>query len=395
MTVRGRSHAIDPDGLRAAAWTAGQYVLFAAAPIAILGVLLVLTSRGDRLPYDFHGTVWDGARAVLHGHNPYRLAFLDHLVAQAKAGLSPSLRFAVPVYPAPALLIAAPLAALPYRVAALLFTAGSVIAFVAAFRLLGIRDWRCYGAALVSWPLVETLNLGQVNTFLMLGAVICWRSRSRLIAPALGLAGIVALKVFLWPIAAFFLMIRRTRVVVWSAALLVAGVLIGWAVIDFAGLSSYPKVLHNLSTLESRDGASWVSLGESLGASHTVSALFSYLVTAALLGLGWRAARRPGGAPRAFGLTIMAALVCSPVVWPHYLALIFIPIALLSPELSALWLVPLLGYFAPVEQTNGNFLQIVPFIAIELIVIVALALEWPPFATRTLPVRIGRAHSGT
>ncbi len=90
---------------------------------------------------------------------------------------------------------------------------------------------------------------------------------------------------------------------------------------------------------------------------------------------------------------IMAALVSSPVVWPHYLALIFIPIALVSPELSVLWLVPLLGYLAPVEQTNGDFWQIVPFLAIELIVIAVLALGWPPVARPALSLRIGRAES--
>lgn len=392
--MTGRRGAIDADGLRAAGWIVGQYLLFAVFPIAISGALLVITAGGNRLPYDFHGTVWEGARAILHGEDPYRLAFLDRLVAEAKAGLSPSLRFAAPVYPAPALLIAAPLAILPFHAAALLFTIASVMAFVAAFRLLGIRDWRCYGAALASWPLVDTLALGQVNTFLMLGAAICFRWRTRLIAPAVALAGIVVLKLFLWPIAAFFLMIRRARVVALSGAVLVAGVMIGWAVVDFAGLSSYPRVLRDLSTLESGAGASWVSLGQSLGVSHMASALVSYLATAALLGLGLFLARRPGGAARAFGLTIMAALVCSPVVWPHYLALIFIPIALVSPELSVLWLVPLLGYLAPVEQTHGDFLQIAPFLAIELIVIVVLALGWPPVARLALSQRMGRRESG-
>ncbi len=242
-----RRRAIAADRLRVAAWRAGQYLLFAAFPIALLGALFVLTSGSDRLPYDFHGGLWDGARAFLHGADPYRLTFLDHLVAEAKAGLSPSLRFAVPVYPAPALLIVAPLAILPFHVAALLFTVASVMAFVAAFWLLGIRDWRCYGAALASWPLVDTLTLGQVNTFLMLGTVICWRWRERLIAPAAALAGIVALNLFLWPIGAFLLMIRRIRVVALSGALLVIGILIGWAAIDFAGLSTYPKVLQDLS----------------------------------------------------------------------------------------------------------------------------------------------------
>ena len=44
---------------------------------------------------------------------------------------------------------------------------------------------------------------------------------------------------------------------------------------------------------------------------------------------------------RSLTLVLGAALVLSPIVWFHYLLLLFVPIALARPRLSALWLVPL------------------------------------------------------
>jgi len=64
----------------------------------------------------------------------------------------------------------------------------------------------------------------------------------------------------------------------------------------------------------------------------------------------------------------VAALVASPIVWPHYLALLLVPIALVSPGLSALWLVPLLAYVAPVAQTHDHPWAIVPYLIICAIV---------------------------
>ena len=77
--------------------------------------------------------------------------------------------------------------------------------------------------------------------------------------------------------------------------------------------------------------------------------------------------------------TIIAALVASPMVWPHYLALLFVPIALVSPTLSWLWLTPLLAY--PVAQTTGRPWVIPLYLAIVAAPLVRL---WPwPARVRT------------
>jgi hypothetical protein len=65
------------------------------------------------------------------------------------------------------------------------------------------------------------------------------------------------------------------------------------------------------------------------------------IVGAACLGLiAWR-----GRASRAdrwtFTLAVGAALALSPIVWLHYLMLLLVPIAVASPRLGPLWLLPL------------------------------------------------------
>ena len=95
---------------------------------------------------------------------------------------------------------------------------------------------------------------------------------------------------------------------------------------------------------------SLLSFGASAGIAHSVATAFSAVVTLALIGLAWLSLRLDQDGERsAFGLLVMAGLTSSSLVWPHYLTLLLVPIALLSPRLGPLWLVPCLGYLAPVE----------------------------------------------
>jgi hypothetical protein len=95
-------------------------------------------------------------------------------------------------------------------------------------------------------------------------------------------------------------------------------------------------------------------------------------LAAVLLGVAWRVAPEPDGDRRAFGLAVVAALAASPIVWPHYLVLMFVPIALTSSRLSAVWFVPLLAWLAPTEETHGHLWEILPYWSIEAAVTFAL-----------------------
>jgi hypothetical protein len=363
----GSSRLVDPSGLQVALRRVGSIALFVVLPL----VLLEQTAFGNSLLYDFHGVLYEGGRAILHGTDPYRSGFLNRLAALAQAGHSPSHVFAVPVYPAPALAAFSPLSILPFAAAGTVFTLISVAAFVAGLRLLGVRDWRCYGAAFLSSPLLETVWLGQVNGLLVFGLAVVWRWRDRLIAPAVAATCLVMINLFLWPIGLVLLLGRRYRVVALAAGLGFAA-LVAWAVFGLSGLLAYPRLLSDLVDVEGGAGISLLSAGRSLGASRFVCDLLTLSVTVGLLGLAFYFIRRPGDEARAFGIAVMAGLSSSLVVWPHYLALLFVPIALLSPTLSPLWLVPLLAYAAPSELTHHQFWNIAPYLLIELIMVGAI-----------------------
>jgi hypothetical protein len=184
----------------------------------------------------------------------------------------------------------------------------------------------------------------------------------------------VAAKLFLWPLGLWLLATRRLRTTAVAALVTIVGVLAAWAVIGFDGLSTYPRMLSDLSTVEAAAGVSLVSVGKAIGISRTVSELASLAAAAALLAATWRIASSGAeqGDRRALGLAVIAGLLASPLVWPHYLSLVIVPIALLSPRLSPLWFVPLLAWLAPIELTGGSLANMLPYLAIEAIVGAAL-----------------------
>jgi hypothetical protein len=380
------SDAVSRGGLLAALSRVGALLLFGIVPVIVVFAVLAWT-YGANFVSDFHGDLYDAGKAILADRNPYRVAFLSHLADVARSGGHPATSFAVPVYPAPDLLAVVPLALLPYKVAAVIFTLLGIGALVLGLRLLGVRDWRCYGAAFLSWPVVHTLRLGQVNGLLILAAAIAWRWRPRALVAGAAVAAAVVAKVFLWPLGLFLVLTRRWRALAAAVAFGIVITIIAWAVIGFAGFSAYPRMLSDLSAVEGTAGISLLSLAGATGVAHVAATAASVLITLGLIGLAWLSLRLEDGERSAFGLLVVAGLTSSSLVWPHYLALLLVPIALLSPSFGPLWLVPLLAYLAPVELTHGNAWKIALYLVIELVVVMALC--------RPLLANRGAAAAGT
>lgn len=364
--------AVSRSGLVAALTRVGTMLLFGIVPVVVVFAVLAWTYGGSTFVSDFHGDLYSAGKAILAGHNPYHLAFLSHLAGVARAGGHPSTTFAVPVYPAPDLLAVVPLALLPYKVAGVAFTVLGIGALILGLRLLGVSDWRCYGAAFLSWPVVHTLRLGQVNEFLILAAAIAWRWRPRAVVAGAAVAAAVVAKVFLWPLGLFLVLTRRWRALAAGLSFGIVITIAAWAVIGFAGFSSYPRMLSDLSAVEGTAGISLLSLAGATGVAHAAATAASVVITLGLIALAWLSMRLADGERSAYGLLVVAGLTSSSLVWPHYLALLLVPIALLSPSFGPLWLVPLLAYLAPVELTHGNAWKIALYLVIELIVVVAL-----------------------
>jgi hypothetical protein len=338
-----RPSALSRDGVLAA--TRG----LAVAAVVIVGsvwLLAVLPTGHHLWLYDFKGGLYNAGVAILNGHNPFHAGYIAHQAAIMRAGgiavgETSAHAFSFPVYPAPANVAVVPLSLLPYPVAAGLFTLLSVGAMVLALRLLEVRDWRCYALALISWPFVYGLELGAVGPILVLGAAVMWRWRGRLWPPAIALASIVIVKVFPFPLAAWFIITRRYRQLALAAVLGAAVTLVAWAALGFAGLADYPSMLSNLSFIQEGRSDSLVAVLLAAGLPARAAQAAALLAAGGLLALAWRLGRSGAHQRRAFGLAVMAVLTASPIVWDHYLVLLFVPIALLSPGYSPLWLVPL------------------------------------------------------
>jgi Glycosyltransferase family 87 len=324
--------------------------------LALIGSSLWLASvtmaKAPHVLYDFKGGVYDGGAAVLDGHDPYQAGFLAHQAAIMRTGGTAVGEnryrpFSLPIYPAPANLCAVAFSVLPFWLAGALFTALSIASILLALRWLGVRDWRCHVVALCSWPVAFSLLLGAMGPLLLLGAAAAWRWRERLWPAAIALATIIAAKLFPWPLAIWLAITRRWRAFALTVGLGVVIMLGAWAIVGFATLSEYPKVLANATYIQEGRASSLVAVLLAAGVGAVAAHVIAMLVAGALLLVAWRLVARgepgqrdPSAERRAFSLTILAALSASPIVWDHYMVLLFIPIALCSPRFSPIWFLP-------------------------------------------------------
>jgi alpha-1,2-mannosyltransferase len=317
--------------------------------------------RTHKTLQDF-GVFRAAASAVIHGRSPYHepsFAALSHLA---------TLPF---VYPPAAALPFAPFAPFPSAVAGGLMFFVGLAALVVALRLFGVQDWRCYGVALASAPAVNTLALGTLTSFLLLGAGLAWRHRGNAVVAAVATACAAVLKLFLWPLAIWLLATRRWRAAVLSAVTGVVLLLGGWAIIGFAGLADYPSLVRLVERAEGPLSYSVVAL---LGLSGTASTAATVMLSLAAIAAIWIAARGRDGDRRAFVVAVLASLLATPLVWLHYFLLLFVPIALYRPRLSRIWFVPLLLWITPATHSDGATWRIAVALGV-----VAIVTAWGAF----------------
>lgn len=346
-------------------------VLRRAATVTLCGVLPALLTlslvalvveAGRHHQSDF-ATFWASGRDVLHGRSPYpALASLPrHADPQT---------FAPFVYPPVAAISMVPLSLLPLGSAGLVFLLLDLAALGLALRLLGVADWRCYGLAYGSAPLFAGAGLGTVSPLLLLGVAAAWRYRHRAATVGLAVAWVVTAKLFLWPLWLWLVRTRRFRAAAIAAAAAAAGVAASWAAIDFAGLRAYPQLLSRLTELVGPHSYSTYALARSLGASGGAAPAIGW--AAAIVAI--LAASRLSDERRLLGAAIGVSLLATPILWPHYLVLLFVPIALARPRLSPLWAAPLLFWLDASAWSDASPARIATALALSA-AIVAAALQ--------------------
>jgi hypothetical protein len=135
--------------------------------------------------------------------------------------------------------------------------------------------------------------------------------------------------------------------------------LVSWSVIGFRGLADYPALLRKLADVEAENSYSAFAILRAADVPELVARGVVIAFCAILLGLAWRAARvsssdRAERDRRSLTLALAAGFVLTPILWLHYLVLLFVPIALARPRLSALWFAPLvLTVFEALDWYRG------------------------------------------
>jgi hypothetical protein len=333
-----------------------EFACFIWLPAIVLGFSFWYEFR-SRAPLQDYGIFRTAASAVLHGHSPF-VAPTEH----ALAGFD---KF---VYPPATALLFSPLTVLPLEAARLFMLVACVVCVFAALRLLDVRDWRCYGVVAMSSPVVNSLALGALTSFLLVGAAATWRYRNRPAVVGWAAALTAALKLFLWPLGVWLLVTKRVRATAVFALAAAAVLFAGWAVIGFAGLAAYPRLLQVLTKLEAHTSYSLVALLRVSGTA--ITAISVGLVAVGVLAVVL-ASRGADGDRRSFAVAIAVALAATPVLWLHYFVLLLVPIALYRPRLSAAWFAPLLLWLTPTTHSHGSLWRIAFALGVSVLAVAA------------------------
>jgi hypothetical protein len=325
---RGGPHAVARAGFLAAARRLLSILVWGVLPLAIV-VEALAAGHGTHYAGDFHYAFWPAGQRILAGASPY-----------VNPGAPEVARATAFVYPAVGALLLAPFAALPRELADAVFTALNIACVPLTLRVLGVRDWRLYGASLLCLPVLSGWLVGNVTLLLVLGVALLWRRRDHPLVAGLLAAIIVSSKLFLWPLGLWLLATRRYAafgwMVVWGAAVNA----VAWAILGFDEIGRYRRLLHALADRRDDLGYSVVSValraGAAHGASYALAAALTVVVAAACV-LAGRRGREHG----ALALAVLTCLLATPIVQVHYFALLIVPLALARPRLAPAWLLPL------------------------------------------------------
>ena len=333
-------------------WSAVAFL--GVLPVGVVAALAAIVVTGGRTGSDFT-TFWESGRHVLHGVSPYPQLRSLPTVAD-RVTFSPF------VYPPPAAYAMVPLALLPFGAASVLFLLLGLFSLVLSLRLLGVRDWRCYGAAFLAEPVFAAAGNGTISLLLLLGAAAAWRYRDTAVRLGLLVAAVTVLKLFLWPLWLWLLYTRRFAAAAMSAAAAATVTLGSWALLGFAGFHEYPRLLGRLTHLVGPNGYSLYALERAAGASHAAAQVG--LAVAGVVLVAAVARVRPHGDATSFSIAVGATLLLTPILWPHYLVLLLVPVALARPALSALWLLPVAFWLDGSTWSDGRPVRIVPALAL-------------------------------
>lgn len=302
-------------------------LVWGVLPIAMI-VAALAGSYDVHYAGDFHYSFWPAGQRILHGVSPY--------LSPSAPDVGRGIAF---VYPAAGALLLTPFALLPHELADAIFTALNIAAVALTLGVLGVRDWRLYGAALLCLPVLSCWLVGNVSLLLGLGIALLWRYRDRPLVAGLLAATVVSFKLFLWPLGLWLLATRRYVASAWMLGSGLAINLVAWAVLGFDDIGRYRRLLDALTTQRDDLGFSVVSValreGVARGPSYAIAALLTAVAAIACV----RAGRR-GRQNGSLALAVLVCILATPIVQVHYFALLLVPFSIARPRLAVVWLLP-------------------------------------------------------
>jgi Glycosyltransferase family 87 len=362
--------------------TALRHGLFGVLPVLSTAFIMDIAIRGHAFAVDFHNGEWPAGLRILHGLTPY---FDPHSAAVLSAG-SPHPAVTPMVYPALGALLCAAFALLPHTVADITFTALDMSAVLVALRLVNVRDWRLYGLVLMWPPVITGWQTANITLLLVLGLAAVWRYRDRALLSGLILAALISIKVILWPLGLWLLATRRYMAVTYALASALVLNVIAWGVLGFGELPRYLRVLQAFDHAGERRAYSTFSLALHLGASRTAASVLGLALASIVAAVCFVVGRR-GRDRVAFALCVAVALLATPIIWLHYFALLAVPLALLRPRFSPVWLLPLVLLVCP--STSPATWQIVLALSVSTLLVLIPTLQAASRRPRGLHVRLG------
>jgi Glycosyltransferase family 87 len=306
--------------MRAAFERLATTLVFAVLPAVIVVAMFAVAQDGS-LSVDFHNELYPEAKRLLDWENPF-----PGPDAELWRGHNQ-------IWPPVAAFLVAPYTLLSPGSADWAIAITGLALFMLSLRIVGVRDWRVYGA-FAMWPsVVGEIRVSHLTPVLCLLTAVAWRYRDARAIPGVTVGLAAAIKFFLWPLGLW--LAARGRRASAAIAALVAGCSL-LLVLPFTGLDDYVRSLLELGRIFDQDSYSPFGFLAQIGVPDAPARGVTLVLGAILLVACWRRA--------SLGLAVAAALVLSPIVWLDYYAVAAVPLAAVLPRLSLVWLAPLLTW---------------------------------------------------
>src|SRR5438093_6479374 len=333
---------------------------------------------------------WASARNLLTGlpvyssHRETIERYLGYRAAEVNIDID------VNAHPPSSILLVLPFARLDYPDAVLAWNVASLAAFGITLWILAQqlrfrpRRWSIFpliAVLLICSPFREQVSQGQLNLVILLlitGAWACERSGHPLLAGAL-LGAFAAIKLFPGFLFVYFLIRRQWKVI---AAGVASFVLVTGVSVAVMGVGTYHGYIADVMPEVQRLQSSWINVSipglwaklfdprnpldrvQPLWRSPMLARLTTWasqLFVVAVLYLAIRRARTRAEQDVAFGLTVTAMLLVSPITWHHYFLLLLLPVTLLllslppagSARIAFLLLFSVLFFVNPLQLSDA------------------------------------------